>query len=204
MTEKYGFVYIWFDKKKKRYYVGSHWGQDDDGYVCSSPWMLQAHFRRPETFKRRIIRKIYTTQTDMYLSEQHYLDMIKPKEIGKRYYNLHTDAKGWNWHQSKNGRDRIIKQRKKVYAARTPEERAQIAANISAAKLKKFEDPEYKKTVGEKVAQKQRGKKRKPHTQEWKDNNSRMLREQWTSGIRSKAAASERMRCNNPKHISSQ
>ena len=34
--EKYGFVYIWFDRKHKRYYIGCHWGHEDDGYVCSS------------------------------------------------------------------------------------------------------------------------------------------------------------------------
>lgn len=43
MTEKYGFVYIWRDKKHNRYYIGCHWGTTDDGYICSSPWMKQAY-----------------------------------------------------------------------------------------------------------------------------------------------------------------
>lgn len=35
-NNKYGFVYLWFDRKHKRYYVGCHWGTTEDGYVCSS------------------------------------------------------------------------------------------------------------------------------------------------------------------------
>ena len=54
--EKYGFVYIWFDKKHRRYYVGCHWGNEYDGYVCSSSWMNQAYRIRPQDFKRRIIK----------------------------------------------------------------------------------------------------------------------------------------------------
>ena len=43
--EKYGFVYIWYDKKRKMYYIGSHWGTDDDGYICSSNRMRDAYRR---------------------------------------------------------------------------------------------------------------------------------------------------------------
>ena len=28
--EKHGFVYIWFDRKHRRFYIGSHWGTEDD------------------------------------------------------------------------------------------------------------------------------------------------------------------------------
>jgi len=31
--QKYGFVYIWFDRKHKRYYIDSHWGKEDDSYI---------------------------------------------------------------------------------------------------------------------------------------------------------------------------
>lgn len=86
--EKYGFVYIWFDRKHKRYYIGSHWGTEDDGYMCSSSWMKKAYKIRPEDFKRRIICKIYTDRKDMYEEENRYLSMIKQEEIKIRYYNL--------------------------------------------------------------------------------------------------------------------
>lgn len=30
--DKYGFIYIWFDKKKRRFYIGCHWGHENDNY----------------------------------------------------------------------------------------------------------------------------------------------------------------------------
>lgn len=86
--EKYGFIYIWRDKKHNRYYIGSHWGKEDDGYICSSNWMRDAFRRRPEDFKRRIIERIYTNHTHLLLKEDQYLKMINPIELGKKYYNL--------------------------------------------------------------------------------------------------------------------
>ena len=59
--EKYGFIYVWYDKKHKRYYVGSHWGHEDDGYICSSSWMRKAYRRRPSDFRRRIIARVTTS-----------------------------------------------------------------------------------------------------------------------------------------------
>ena len=92
--EKYGFVYIWYDRKHKRYYVGSHWGTEDDGYVCSSPWMMQAYKKRPYDFKRRILEHINTTREDLLKSEYKWLSLIKEEEIKTRYYNLNIKATG--------------------------------------------------------------------------------------------------------------
>jgi hypothetical protein len=86
--EKYGFVYIWMDKKHKRYYIGCHWGSIDDGYVCSSPWMRQAYKHRPQDFKRRILKSSIQDRKSTYEEEQRWLDLIKPEEIKVRYYNL--------------------------------------------------------------------------------------------------------------------
>ena len=38
LYEKTGFIYIWFDTKRKMYYIGCHVGKEDDGYICSSKW----------------------------------------------------------------------------------------------------------------------------------------------------------------------
>lgn len=93
MTDKYGFVYIWFDRKHKRYYVGSHWGTKDDGYVCSSPWMKQAYLHRPKDFRRRILTDNIQTRDALRAKEQDWLKLIKLEEIKPinetpRYYNL--------------------------------------------------------------------------------------------------------------------
>ena len=90
---KYGFVYIWFDKKHRRYYVGSHWGTEDDGYICSSRWMRKAYRRRPQDFKRRTIVKI-DDRRQLLEVEGRFLAMMKPEEIGKRYYNLNIGKRG--------------------------------------------------------------------------------------------------------------
>ena len=83
----YGFVYIWFDTRHQRFYVGSHWGSEDDGYICSSKWMREEFYRHRLTFKRRVISRIYTNRFDLVIEEQRWLDMIKREEVGTRYYN---------------------------------------------------------------------------------------------------------------------
>lgn len=90
----YGFVYIWFDRKHKRFYIGSHKGTYDDGYICSSSWMVRAYKRRPDDFKRRILSVVDTNREDLLAEEQRYLNMIRKEELGKRYYNLKTNAYG--------------------------------------------------------------------------------------------------------------
>jgi hypothetical protein len=97
----YGFVYIWYDKKHKRYYIGSHWGNINDGYVCSSSWMKQAYKRRAKDFKRRILSIIITSKSDLLEKEQYFLSMIKQSERGIRYYNLSLNAL-LHWNSDKN------------------------------------------------------------------------------------------------------
>ena len=92
-----GFVYLWYDRKHKRYYVGSHWGREDDGYVCSSKWMYTSWKRRPTDFKRRILARISTCKKDLIAEENKWLSMIKPEEVKIKYYNL--NIKAWElWH----------------------------------------------------------------------------------------------------------
>ena len=116
--EEYGFVYIWYDRKHKRYYVGCHWGYIDDGYICSSSWMKSAYNRRPNDFKRRIIAVVYTNKKDLLVEEYKWLSMTKKEELGKKYYNMYNHEFGhWSTkedslsikkrmsknHRSKNG-----------------------------------------------------------------------------------------------------
>lgn len=103
MQEKYGFVYIWFDRKYKRYYIGCRWGNETDGYICSSPWMKNSYKRRPKDFKRRILSKVYTTKQDLLHEEYRWISKIKDDELGKRYYNLHNHHFG-HWSTDENKR----------------------------------------------------------------------------------------------------
>ena len=85
---KYGFVYIWRDKKHKRYYVGARYGNVNDGYICSSTWMRNAYNRRPQDFKRRILKININNKLDTFKEEYKWLCLIKQNELGRRYYNL--------------------------------------------------------------------------------------------------------------------
>ena len=87
MNEKYGFVYVWYDRWRKMFYVGSHWGTEDDGYICSSNRMRDAYRRRPNDFKRRVIARV-DDRLELLDEEFKWLDLISEKELGKKYYNL--------------------------------------------------------------------------------------------------------------------
>jgi hypothetical protein len=91
--DKYGFVYIWRDKGKNRYYIGRHWGTEEDRYICSSVWMRNSRKRRPWDFKRKILERV-NSKEQLFLAEQKWLSLIKDNELGNRYYNL---SKNHHW-----------------------------------------------------------------------------------------------------------
>ena len=108
--EKTGFIYIWYDRKHKKYYIGSHLGTEDDGYVCSSRWMRQSHKRRPQDFKRRILQR--NISKEVLKEEEHkWLKLIKNDELGKKYYNLTIALNGNGWEK---GKERSEKTKNKV------------------------------------------------------------------------------------------
>jgi hypothetical protein len=180
MQEKYGFIYIWFDRKYKRYYVGSHWGTEDDGYICSSRWMRNSYNKRSEYFKRRIISRVYTNRSDLLIEEQRWLTMMKDNELAThhstlkkretvRYYNVSKQV-GNPWHKH-------------------PEHIKTVGQKISAAKRGKNTGPRDP-SVGQKISEAKKGKalteahkealrgiKKKPHSDEWKEANSKMMKE---------------------------
>ena len=107
--EKYGFIYLWYDKKQKKFYLGRHWGRINDSYICSSNKMRDAYRRRPQDFKRRILKKIFTSNEDLIIEEQRWLDMIKPSECGKKYYNKTLKATAPSMRGHKHSQESIRK-----------------------------------------------------------------------------------------------
>lgn len=190
--EKYGFVYIWHDRKHKRFYIGSHWGTEDDGYICSSSWMKKAYKNRPEDFKRRLLAKNISSRHETYIEEQRWLDMIKTGEISPyankpRYYNLNLSV-GNLWHRYEENikivGEKISKANKgKVFGPRDPS----VSKNISITKTKKFAERQEKhgyKFTPEHCASIAKGKQGYKHTDEWKANNAKLVKEQWANGVR--------------------
>lgn len=96
MTEKYGFVYLWFDRKHKRYYIGCRWGNINDSYICSSRWMMKSYKRRPQDFKRKILSNNIQCRKLLLEIEYNWLKLIRDEELGKKYYNL-TNRKFQHW-----------------------------------------------------------------------------------------------------------
>ena len=93
--KKYGFVYIWYDRKRKMYYIGCHWGTINDGYICSSKRMRDNYRNRPCDFKRRILKK--DIEREKLLEEEYkWLQLIPDKELGKQYYN-HSKRHFGHW-----------------------------------------------------------------------------------------------------------
>jgi len=108
--EKYGFVYIWRDKKYNRYYIGAHWGNEHDKYICSSTWMRNSYKRRPQDFKRKILETNISNKIDLFDKEYKWLCFITPSELGKKYYNraiFNFNSKGYKTFHSDESREKL-------------------------------------------------------------------------------------------------
>lgn len=105
MNNYFGFVYIWRDKKRNKYCVGSHYGKLDDGYTSSTGYFKAAYNKRQGDFKRRILYLLIIDDKKLLLSEeQKWLSMIKNDELGKRYYNFKKNANGGNGRANKGNK----------------------------------------------------------------------------------------------------
>jgi hypothetical protein len=186
--EKYGFVYIWRDRKHNRYYIGSHWGTEDDGYICSSRMMRQAYRRRPEDFKRKILERIYDkNRQKLYDVELKWLSFIKEEEIKTRYYNLNIKGTGhWSAYPEniKTIKEKISYKTKE--AMQRPEVRQKLLEGTKN-KDNRSSDPEVRekrkktmqKTMAEKFPVDKRKKRLKKDDPKLNDLYSQKSKEMW-------------------------
>jgi hypothetical protein len=166
-----GFIYIWFDKKKKRYYVGSHWGPEDDGYVCSSTWMLQAYKKRPEDFKRRILER-FNEREKINDIEHRWLQMMKPEELkGERYYNFHNYRFG---HWSHTAASRIAIGEKISKTNTGMKHSSETKERMSKTRKGRVRSPEWQKKLNESLSG-------KPRSEETKRKLSLKLKEHYAN-----------------------
>lgn len=103
MQEKYGFIYIWYDRKHKKYYIGSHWGTENDGYICSSRNMKKNYKRRPQDFKRRIVERVTTDRKELLETEDKWLQLATKNPT--RYYNKNFKTGGYWWLNEKTKKE---------------------------------------------------------------------------------------------------
>ena len=140
MNEKYGFIYVWHNTKKNKFYVGCHWGTEDDGYICSSKAMRNAYAYDKSIFKRRVIQRVYTNRQDLLEAEFKWLDQIKDEELGKKYYNLSKRHFG-HWaatHNATSVSERISRKVKQAYKDGRYE--ASKDKRVSALKRRRYTD----------------------------------------------------------------
>ena len=95
MKEYFGFVYRWHDSKRNMYYIGSHYGHTDDGYICSNERMMYAYTARPEDFTREILEYLYEDDIKELLRlEQKQFDLVENIKDHPQYYNKKNEAEG--------------------------------------------------------------------------------------------------------------
>jgi hypothetical protein len=81
------FVYCWTDHLTGKLYVGSHKGSIDDGYVCSSKYMMEEYNKRPQDFTRQIIAE---GQFDDIRSLEISILKAENVKLNELYYNRST------------------------------------------------------------------------------------------------------------------
>lgn len=84
-----GFVYRWHDLDTDMYYIGSHLGTPDDGYVGSGLYFKRAYKKRPKSFKRSII---YIGRNFRQMEEWLLSNVDAANNIN--YYNLKNTSIG--------------------------------------------------------------------------------------------------------------
>jgi hypothetical protein len=178
--EKYGFVYIWLDRKRNKHYIGCHWGDVNDGYICSSTIMRNAYRRRPEDFKRRILSIIKTSRIELLELEHKWLSLIKDEELKIKYYNISKKHFGHWSSKSNDPAKKSGESRRGKSPNNDPQMLIERGKKISAkVKGRKF-SPEHR----EKLRQAKLGKKHSPETIA---KRTSALVETWNNGKRKRA-----------------
>jgi hypothetical protein len=115
--------------KTNKLYIGFHKGSVDDGYVCSSKYMMEEYKSRPNDFTRSIVAS--GNVDDMLLFESLLLKTLDAKN-DSAMYNMHNgDGKFILKHRSKESRKKqsetMLKTRKALGITLSKEHRAHLS-----------------------------------------------------------------------------
>ena len=136
---RYGFVYRWYDSYRNMFYIGCHFGYEDDGYICSSNRMRDAYRRKPNDFSREILITNIKSRPETLEKEFEYLQQIPDEELGKKYYNLHNHHFGhWSTDEikSKEIKPKLIGNKGKILGPRSQETKDKISKSNKGKKRK--------------------------------------------------------------------
>lgn len=137
------FVYCWTDKTTNKLYIGSHKGSIDDGYVCSSKYMLEEYNKRPEDFSRQIVAE--GNLSDIRKLEAKILQAANAS-INEMFYNKHEND-GFYFEGWKKG-EMSEEHRAKLSSAKKGKKLSKIhRQNILNNRTGKKNSPEHKKAL---------------------------------------------------------
>jgi hypothetical protein len=106
-TPYYGYVYMWSDLERNKFYIGSHKGSIYDKYKSGSKWLNDAIKKRPDTVKFRVLEYYYgTDRNELYKLEDKYLIFFNV-ELNDNFYNFKNQAKGGTGPFKHKGKKRI-------------------------------------------------------------------------------------------------
>lgn len=113
------------------FYIGSHEGRVDDGYKTSSKRCRRAILDRPETFRFRVLEHCsFESRRELSDRETAWLQLIKPSELGFKYYNLKRVAEGGN-----------------VFEGKSEQEMSEFRSKMSSIGKVKWSDPKYREKM---------------------------------------------------------
>lgn len=129
------FVYCWTDHLTNKLYVGSHKGSTDDGYVCSSKYMMEEYNKRPQDFTRQILAE--GDYDDIRKFESKILQAVNAK-MNEQFYNRHNNC--GDYYRGK-GYTITEEHKKKVSAAKKGKKRPDLAERnrlVKSQEMKKW------------------------------------------------------------------
>lgn len=159
------FVYCWTDHFTNKLYIGSHKGNPNDGYICSSKYMNEEYNKRPYDFTRQILAE--GMFSDIRKLEEVLLNTMDVKN-DDQFYNQHNgNGKFFLKHFTKEHREKLSKAfkgkktgpkseetKQKMRKPKSDEHKAKFLGNKNAAGIIKS-----KETI-EKARKSNLGKKR--------------------------------------------
>ena len=88
------FIYLWVDNLKNRFYIGSHYGKIDDGYLFGGIDIKYEYKLRPNDFERMILSyHIVNNPSEIRLIEKEYL-IRYDVENNNNFYNRTNESYG--------------------------------------------------------------------------------------------------------------
>jgi group I intron endonuclease len=134
MCEKIGIVYKWTNIDNQKWYIGSHYGQLDDGYISSGKIFKIAYAKNPN----KMVREILYIGNDFRKVEEFYLINLDAAK-DRQSYNMKNTALGGGvpfQNMSIETRSKISKALKnRVRKPLTKEQREKISKTLTGRKL---------------------------------------------------------------------